>query len=37
MICSLANFLLEDLKNKKNISEFCIAKSILFIEQNKFI
>jgi hypothetical protein len=37
MIYSLVNFLLEDLKNRRNISEFCISKNILFIEQIKLI
>jgi hypothetical protein len=37
MIYSLVNFLLEDLKNWRNIFEFCISKNILFIEQIKLI
>jgi hypothetical protein len=37
VIYSLDNFLLEDLKNGRNISEFCISERILFTEKNKLI
>jgi hypothetical protein len=37
VIYLLGNFLVDDLKNWRNIFEFCISESILFIEQSKLI
>jgi hypothetical protein len=37
VVCSLDNFLLEDLKTEETFLNFASLKSILFIEQNKLI
>jgi hypothetical protein len=37
VVCSLINFLLEDLIFLRNISKFFISESILFIDQNELI